>query len=208
MNRRQTFSLSLTLLALTACTHPRPNPYESSSRDEQAGFKQVMIPLPVGTHYVISQGAFGKNTHHDRGHEYTWDFDVPYGTPVLSIDDGTVIQVYEPTEGGGCDAKYGDFAHNIKVRHRDGTVAQYVHIRAIARYGERVRKGQKIAVTAENGFVCTPQLDFGVYADERHLMGSGDPKSIPLRFEGIGADGIAREGLSGKVPNATPTGFR
>jgi murein DD-endopeptidase MepM/ murein hydrolase activator NlpD len=177
----------------------RTNPYEAATADERARFKRIPLPLPSGTRFVISQGAFGRNTHHDPGHEYTWDFDVPYGTPALAVEDGVVIQVWQPNHGGGCDSRFSADAHNIKIRHRDGTVAQYVHIQTSLQPGDRVRRGQQVAKTAQNGFICTPQLDFGVYLDDQHLFGSGQPRTIPALFEGL-PEGVASEGFRGVAP--------
>jgi hypothetical protein len=56
----------------------------------------VKLPLAPGTRFVISQGAFGRDTHNQKGIEYRWDFDVPYATPVLAVEGGTV-----PLKGTG-----------------------------------------------------------------------------------------------------------
>jgi murein DD-endopeptidase MepM/ murein hydrolase activator NlpD len=188
------------MLALGACSHLPPSPYERSTPAERAAFKKVRVPLPAGTRFVISQGAFGAYTHHDEGHEYTWDFDVPYGTPVLAVGNGRVLSVWEPDTGGGCDPRYNDTPHTLRLLLEDGTVAQYVHIHAQVRPNQPVREGDVVAVTAKNGFICSPQLDFGVYRDADHLMGTGQPRSIPLLFEGLPDGGMAHEGYRGQVP--------
>jgi murein DD-endopeptidase MepM/ murein hydrolase activator NlpD len=194
------FRLSLFLLALSGCAHLHGNPYEDSTAAERAHFKRVPLPLMPGTQFKISQGAFGKNSHHDPGHEYTWDFDVPYGTPVVAVADGKVIQVYEPGKGGGCEARFNDYANNVKIEHRDGTVAQYTHVDPRVRVGDEVRRGELLALTSKNGFICTPQLDFAVFKDREHLFETGHPRNIPLLFEGLPENGMAREGLVGIVP--------
>jgi murein DD-endopeptidase MepM/ murein hydrolase activator NlpD len=118
---------------------------------------------------------------------------VPYGTPVLAVEDGRVIQVWEPSQGGGCDRKYNDVAHNIKILGTDGGVTQYVHIKSKVHIGEVVKRGQIIAVTANNGFHCVPQLHFNLFRDERHTPESGKPETTPVLFDGL-PDGIASEG--------------
>lgn len=200
ISRRVPAPLVACLSLIASCAHVPPNPYEAATPEEQAHFKTVMLPLPAGTRFKISQGAFGWNTHHDAGHEYTWDFDVPYGTSVLSVEDGTVIGVWEPEgTGGGCDPVFNNTPHTLQIRHDDGTVAQYVHIQARVKTGQRVKKGDTVAITVKNGFICTPQLDFGIYQDERHLYGSGQMRNIPLRFNGLPDGGMAREGYKGIV---------
>lgn len=153
------------LILLVGCVHAHINSYEASTPEQRSHFKKVRLPLPSGTQFKISSGAFSCCTHNSFGYEYAWDFDVPYGTPVLAAEEGVVIQVWEPHAGGGCDRKYNETAHNIKVAAKDGTVAQYVHVQSKVQMGEFVKKGSEIAVTANNGFHCVPQLHFNVFQD-------------------------------------------
>jgi murein DD-endopeptidase MepM/ murein hydrolase activator NlpD len=197
--RRVGSLLLLLLIGAVACRSRHQNAYESATVAQLASFKRVRLPLPTGTHFVISQGAFGRASHNERGIEHRWDFDVPYGTPVVAVDGGRVIAVREPRRGGGCDPKYGDVPSSILVEHADGSVAQYVHIEPRVVAGQSVAEGEPIAVTAMNGFICTPQLDFLVYRSNRTLYDSPDRESIPLRFEGLPRE-LATEGLCGIVP--------
>lgn len=73
---------------------------------------------------------------------------------------------------------------NPSVKHvAYGTVAQYVHVSARVPTGARVRKGEVIAVTSRNGFICRPQLHFGVYRSRRDLYDSPTRRTLPLEFE-------------------------
>ncbi len=180
----------------------KTNPYQNVSPLEAAQFKKIKMPLNESTPFRISQGAVGCCTHNLSGYEYAWDFDVPYGTPVLAAEGGSVIQVWEPNRGGGCDAKFSDLAHNIKILHDDGTVAQYVHIQSKVKLREKVSQGQEIGKTANNGFHCAPQLHFNVFQDKGHIPEAGSPKTIPVLFEGLPDGGIAREGYDGVVPTS------
>ncbi len=187
--------LALTAMLLSACSHA-PNPYETGDRSSD---RRVAIPLPEGSGFRISQGAFGSTTHRS---EYAWDFDVPYGTLVTAADSGRVIDVWEPKGGGGCDPKFLDTATNVKIRHADGTVAQYVHVQASVRVGEDVERGEPIGTTNSSGFHCSPQLHFSVYRDEASLPSSSKPVTLPLSFDGIAPDGVAREGLERSASDA------
>jgi murein DD-endopeptidase MepM/ murein hydrolase activator NlpD len=195
-------SLAVVALASAAVTcHSRgANPYESAPPAVVAGWKEVRLPLLAETRFVVSQGAFGKNSHHQSGIEYRWDFDVPYGTPVVAVEAGRVTSVIEPHKGGGCDAKYSEVPNTLTVKHVDGTVAQYTHIESRVVVGAQVAKGDVIAVTAMNGDICTPQLDFLVYRSDQTLYDSPHRESIPLRFAGLPGDERANEGLSAVVP--------
>lgn len=181
-------SIYLIFVLSGSCTQVRPrrtnNPYEDASEIEAQTFKKSSIPLPPKTRFKISQGAFGSSTHNIKGYEYAWDFDVPFGTEVIATEDGRVIQVYEPVGKGACDPKKNDVAHNIKILLRDGTVAQYVHIQSKVKIGDEVKKGQTIAVTSNNGYLCTPQLHFNFFRDQKHLPENGNAQTIPVYFEG------------------------
>lgn len=144
--------------------------------------KKVDVPFSKGTSFKVSQGPFGKASHSEKGNEFSWDFDVPYVTSVLEIEDGEVLQVWEPQKGGGCEAKYSDSAHNIKIEHADGSVSQYVHVESLVKEGSRVRRGDVIARTSMNGFICSPQLHFGVYKSKEHLYSSPKRQTLPIYF--------------------------
>jgi murein DD-endopeptidase MepM/ murein hydrolase activator NlpD len=197
--KRCGLALVLVALASVGCKSRTRNPYESASPEIASQWKQVRVPLPSGTHFYLSQGAFGRSSHSQKGIEYRWDFDVPYGTPVVAVGSGTVTVVREPHEGGGCDPKYSEVPNSILIRHADDTLAQYVHIEPHVVVGQVIREGDVIAVTAMNGFICTPQLDFLIYRSEKTLYDSPNRESLPLRFTGLPKE-RASEGLSGVVP--------
>ena len=90
-------------------------------------------------------------------------------------------------------------AHNVKVEHAYGTVAQYVHVASRVEVGQRLARGDEVAVTARNGFICRPHLHLGVYRSRRHLYDSPDRESVPLRFAGIEGERL-REGVRYLVP--------
>jgi len=173
----------------------KANSYEQATKKEKEKFKKVVLPFLPGTQFVISQGAYGKYTHNYKGFEYAWDFEVPLGTPIVSVEDVTIIQVWQPNSGGGCDSKWSNYAHNIKVLHQDGTVAQFVHIESNLKIGALVKKGEIIATTAYNGFICNPHLHFNFFKSRAHTPEEGNPVTIPLFFKQL-PEGIAYEGYS------------
>lgn len=184
---------------LASCAHRSLPQYETAPPAQRDRFKQVKLPFEANTYFKVSQGAFGKSSHSESGNEYSWDFDVPYGTAVLAVESGSVLDLYQPGGGGGCNQKYSNFAHNIKILHDDGSVAQYVHVRPVVSKGQRVHVGQMIAVTAENGWICRPQLHFGIYSSMHELYDSPTRRTVPVKFEGL-PNGLALEGIAGVVP--------
>ncbi len=182
-----------------------PDPSEGAVKQcqnelqKRTDIKVVNLPFKKGTEIYVSQGAFGKASHSESGNQYSWDFDVPLKTSVLAVESGKVIDIYNPPGGGGCDSKFSNEAHNIKVEASDGTVAQYVHIEPRVSMGQLVKQGQIIAVTAINGFICNPQLHFGIYNSRNELYESPRRKTIPLRFAGVNG-GLLVEGSKVSVP--------
>lgn len=159
------------------------------SNDE---LKKIKVPFKKGQSFKVHQGEFGKFSHHlFEGMEYAYDFAVPFETKVFAVEKGEVIKVYEPNKGGGCDKKYSDFAHNIQIDLNDGTIAIYVHIKSFVKEGEKVKKGQLIAITANNGWMCVPP--------HLHFQINKDNQSIPLYFVGF-TDGKLKEGSSYITP--------
>lgn len=192
------FSIFFTLLFLiSSCANYR-TPYETPSSPVKQEYKEISLPFKTGTKFKVSQGAFGKKSHSEPGNEYSWDFDVPYGTSVLAIEAGRVIGVWEPNLGGVCNESFKANAHNIKIEHSDGTVAQYVHIKSRVQVGDLIKKRQVIATTSQNGFICQPHLHLGVYQSRKHLYHSPGRKTLPLFFRGL-PEGQARDGATYEV---------
>jgi len=77
---------------------------------------------------------------------------VAANTPVLAAEEGTVLYA-----DGGLRA-YGNM---VLIRHAGGMVSAYAHANhLLVRKGERVKKGQVIAVSGQTGNVESPQLHF------------------------------------------------
>ncbi len=180
----------LFLFALASCAY---NPYNNSSPERIAKFKEVSLPFSSGTSFHVHMAPYqGDNRH------YSWAVNVPFGTPVHAMEGGKILSVFQPEGGGGCDRKkYMGKGHNVRVLHEDGTVAQYLHVEIKAKVDDVIQKGQVIAVTANNGIVCTPHLHFMVFKNKYELKPSGE--SIPLRFQGL-TPGILPPDYKGVVP--------
>ena len=109
-----------------------------------------------------------------RSHKGT-DYAAASGTPVRSIGNGTVI--FSGTRGG--------YGNSIDVRHPNGFVTRYGHLKAFAagvRSGSRVSMGQTIGFVGMTGLATGPHLHFevlvgGVQRDPRTALksNSGPP---------------------------------
>ena len=82
------------------------------------------------------------------------DISVPEGTPVKAAENGIVIYA-----GDGLK----EFGNTVLVRHEDGMVTVYGHASKInVARGEKVRRGQEIALSGMSGKTEAPKLHFEV----------------------------------------------
>jgi murein DD-endopeptidase MepM/ murein hydrolase activator NlpD len=87
---------------------------------------------------------------------------MPIGSPIIAARSGEVIHVVEVHDNG--TRKPGE-ENVVVIKHTDGTFARYYHLTkdgVIVRVGERVKQGQKIALSGDSGASAGPHLHFDV----------------------------------------------
>jgi murein DD-endopeptidase MepM/ murein hydrolase activator NlpD len=108
-----------------------------------------------------------------RRHEGT-DYAADPGTPVLAAGDGVVAR----KEWSG---SYGNL---VEIRHANGIVTRYGHLREFARglaTGEQVQQGQVLGYVGSTGLATGPHLHYefrvnGIARDPRTIdVGAGEP---------------------------------
>ena len=161
------------------CTGPRnleqyPPPDSSPYR----------LPWTAGESYWCVQGNRGIISHSGR-QEFAYDFKMPVGTDVRAARGGVVVRVVASNDGHG----YQWPNNLVAVRHEDGTVGYYLHIKKEGNRvveGEEVRQGQVIASSGHVGNSMLPHLHFHVTNPETH-------QTIPITFADVTRDsGIPR----------------
>ncbi|MGE0792118.1 MAG: peptidoglycan DD-metalloendopeptidase family protein [Sandaracinaceae bacterium] len=179
--------------------------YAECTTDEpplpQEGF---LLPLACGTSARVSQGN-NSGFSHTGYSAYAFDFALPLGTTLHAMADGTVSYVYDRTgpgdpcySGGGpeCITK----ANLVWLRHADGTVTSYAHLRSVlVRVGQSVRAGTAVGRSGSSGYSTGPHAHV---ARQRDCSASGC-QSIPLRFADVPGDGVPETGdmvTSGNCP--------
>jgi len=104
--------------------------------------------------------------HKVIGCVYCIDFAMPLYTPVLAARSGEVIacesrynkNYKKPENAGHCNY--------IRILHSDGSTAEYAHLawRSLkVRKGQKIRRGQIIALSGNTGYATYPHLHFGIY---------------------------------------------
>ncbi|MEU8618841.1 M23 family metallopeptidase [Streptomyces sp. NPDC048623] len=106
--------------------------------------------LPVAGSYVSTGYKAGGSLWSSGSHSGI-DFHAAYGTKVVSVGSGTVVEA-----GWG-----GAYGNNIVIRMNDGTYTQYGHLSAIRVYvGQKVTPGEQIGVSGSSGNSTGPHLHF------------------------------------------------
>lgn len=119
------------------------------------------LPYKAGTEYKIVQGYGGRFSHKNKA---ALDFAMPEGTPIYAARGGTVYSYKDNSEEGGPFPKYNRKANYIMIRHEDGSIGCYWHLKkdgVVIKKG-KVATGQLIGYSGSTGFVLRPHLHFAV----------------------------------------------
>jgi murein DD-endopeptidase MepM/ murein hydrolase activator NlpD len=139
------------------------------------------LPYTQGKTYRVSQGYNGSYSHFGAD-QFAIDWRMPLGTPVHAARGGVVVGVKEDSNVGGDSAKYDWDANYVLIRHADGTLGQYVHLKkggAIVGIGAQVQAGDLIGYSGNTGHSTGPHLHFSVFkaSDGKHR------ETIPVKFK-------------------------
>ncbi|WP_318207483.1 M23 family metallopeptidase [Streptomyces sp. SJL17-1] len=106
--------------------------------------------LPVEGTYVSTGYQTGGSLWSSGSHSGI-DFHASYGSSVVSVGSGTVVEA-----GWG-----GAYGNNIVIRMNDGTYTQYGHLSSIGVYvGQSVEPGERIGISGSTGNSTGPHLHF------------------------------------------------
>ncbi len=175
--------------------------YDESGRPMRTTF--LTAPLE----YRRMSSAFGLRLHPILGifrRHPGIDFAAPHGTPVRAVGDGAVIKA---GYGGG----YGKM---LEVRHRDGMITRYGHLRGFAtglQEGQVVVTGQVIGYVGSTGLSTGPHLHFetlvnGVSKEPTRTL--REASGVPLTGASLVAFGTTRDAVAdrlGLLRPAVPT---
>ena len=160
--------------------------------------------LAAPVEYRRMSSAFGLRLHPLLGilrRHAGIDFSAPLGTPVRSVGDGAVIR-----------AGYsGGFGNLVEIRHRDGMVTRYGHLRAFApslSEGKVVVLGQVIGFVGSTGLSTGPHLHFetlvnGVSKEPTRTL--REASGIPLNGPALGEFAAARDAIATRLGIARAT---
>jgi murein DD-endopeptidase MepM/ murein hydrolase activator NlpD len=141
------------------------------------------LPWPAGVVHLCVQGNRAVVSHRSDG-EFAYDFAMPVGSDVCAARAGVMIEVEVGHDGQGFDAP----SNYILVKHEDGTVAWYVHLKHGGSYvkpGDTVERGQRLGASGNVGASLLPHLHFEVT--------DAQGRRLPVTFADVAGDlGIPR----------------
>ena len=148
-----------------------------------------ILPYPVGKSYLVSQSYCNRRVSH--ANQLAYDFNIPIGEDIIASRAGKVVRLWEETRDGG----YGADNNYLFIRHTDGTVAMYAHLKQYGidvEVGDYVEQGQRIAASGNSGTGGIPHLHFGVYASWPNVGGF----DVPVNFSNAEGSLDTRGGLA------------
>ena len=152
----------------------QPGYYDIEGRPMNKGF----LKSPVK--YARISSSFNRNRFHPilkrrKAHLGT-DYAAPYGTPILAVGDGVVV---EATRRGG----NGKF---VKIRHDKTYQTQYLHMQKFAKGispGVHVKQGQTIGYVGSTGLATGPHVCFRFWKNGKQVnhrrLEFPPPKPLP-----------------------------
>ncbi len=152
--------------------------------------------LPFKASQKVSQGFNGKTSHKGNA-KYAVDFALNKGTKVYAARDGKVVEIVQNHNKHGMSLKMRQEANYLIIEHSDKTLARYFHLQkngVNVKLGERVKKGQFIAISGNTGRTSGAHLHFvvtqaEVYKDAYRSV------SVPIKF--LCSKGVLQEPLKG-----------
>ena len=157
---------------LSAFLHENGQYYDANGDSLERSFMRI----PLAQKYRITDAFNPRRLHPVTGkvrpHNGT-DFATPIGTPILAAAEGTVLRVEKHPFAG----RY------IEIQHQGQYKSRYLHLnKTLVRPGQRVSKGQRIALSGATGRVTGAHLHYELRINNRPVnpMTATIPLSEPI----------------------------
>lgn len=112
------------------------------------------------------------------------DFLVDLGTSVLAPFKGEIVDVVDNHEKYGPSSEFRDYLNYIIIKHASEECSQLAHLdkgSALVKVGDKVKEGQKLALTGNSGWMTEPHLHMIVFKLTSDKDGF---KGLEIRFKG------------------------
>jgi len=159
--------------------------------------KDFIYALPFHHEQRVSQGFNGKTSHKGNA-RYAVDFAMDIGTPIYASRGGKVVEMVQRHNKHGMSLQMRQYANYIIIEHEDKTLGRYFHLKQNSvkvKLGEKVKKGELIALSGNTGRTSGPHLHFVVTKAEE-VFDNYKSMSVPIKF--LCSDGVLDKPLKGK----------
>lgn len=115
------------------------------------------------------------------------DFYMPEGTPILAARAGTVFKVEDKFKKSYKSPKFASKCNLVMMEHKDKEKTVYVHLKYKSlrvKVGDKVKRGQLIALSGQTGYAAYPHLHFGLYKGKYHKR-KRFKKNLKPRMRGL-----------------------
>ncbi len=142
------------------------------------------LPFAVGSSFVMFQGNCPPNPTWGHHGKYAYDFQMPIGTPIHAMRDGTAFFTEDRFEDSDHTAGH---ENGVWIEHDDGTVSNYLHMTqssVVVTVGAAVTAGDLVGFSGNSGASDRPHLHVEAYASRGNFEKSN---TLPITFSN--ADG-------------------
>jgi murein DD-endopeptidase MepM/ murein hydrolase activator NlpD len=140
---------------------------------------QFHLPFDYRVNWIVGQGISGSYSHGGR-QEFSFDFVMPEGTPILAARHGTVARVVDGFTRCCLPKERAHETNLVTVLHGNGSFADYAHLRPgiPVKEGQQIRGGELVGYSGSTGYAAQPHLHFSVSIRDE----TGEAQTIPIRF--------------------------
>jgi murein DD-endopeptidase MepM/ murein hydrolase activator NlpD len=126
---------------------------------------------------------------HVGKYKHSLDFYAPKDTPIRAALEGEVVWIRDNFKVGGASKKYYYFGNRIVLKHKNNEYSAYEHNKyhsANVKVGQKVRRGQIIALVGSTGWSTRPHVHFEVFTNPDKDKSEGKTLQVVFGIQRIG----------------------
>jgi murein DD-endopeptidase MepM/ murein hydrolase activator NlpD len=167
---------------------------------------ELELPFPKNRSYTVIQGNNTNYTHNTSWSRYAVDFNLAVNDTICAATSGFVVGVIDEYKLGGIGNEWKPYGNFITIYEpNSGLFTQYAHLvhkGSLVKPGDKIERGQPIALSGKTGQTDIEHLHFNCLIPANNNDGL---ESTPFVFSGGYKSQELKNGDSlGKAPYPTP----